>query len=59
MDKKVYVSPRYELLKFDSRIATSVTSPCYEAVVSVVYDAARVTECKNSENTETKWNEEI
>ena len=59
MDKKVYVSPRYELLKFDSRIATSVTSPCYEAVVSVVYDPARVTECKTSDTTDTMWNDEF
>lgn len=59
MDKKEYVSPQYELLKFDSRIVTTVTSQkCYQAVVSVVYDPARVSECQTSDTTATMWNDE-
>ena len=58
MAKKKYVSPHYELLKFDSRIVTTVTSTkCYEAIVSVVYDPNRVTECQTSDTTTTMWND--
>lgn len=56
MDKKKYVSPRYELLKFDSRIVTTVQSKCTEAIVSVVYDPGRVDQCKTSDTTDTMWN---
>ena len=58
MEKKKYVSPRYELLKFDSKIATTSQSACSEAIVSVVYDPARVTECQTSDTTDTMWNDE-
>ena len=58
MDKKKYESPRYEMLRFDSRIAAA-GSPCGEAVVSVVFDPSRVTECQTSDTTDTMWNDEF
>lgn len=56
MDKKKYVSPQYELLKFDSSIAASATSGCYEAVVSVVYHGDNT--CETSGKTNTMWTDD-
>lgn len=58
MEKKQYVSPRYELLKFDSRIVTNTTSGCSEAIVAVVYHQDIYTDCKTTDTTTTMWNDE-
>lgn len=37
-DKKKYVSPKYDMIKFDSQIMTGYSTGCW-GVVGLVYDA--------------------
>lgn len=53
MDKKKYVSPHYELLKFDASIVTS-TSQCHEVTVSIM-TSSTPGQCDTSDTTNTVW----